>query len=43
LITGEGVDKATIKDIVFGWVATPTTAILIALVIFHIFRFAGMI
>ncbi len=43
LITGEGIDKSTIKDIIFGWVATPTTAIIIALIIFHVFRFAGMI
>lgn len=43
IITGEGIDKSTIKDIIFGWVATPTTAIIIALGIFKLFSVFGLI
>lgn len=43
IITGEGVDRKVIKDILFGWVATPTIAILISLVVFKIFSLAGLV
>jgi len=43
LIVGEGVEKSVIKDILFGWVATPLTAIGISLVLFKLFSLAGMI
>lgn len=43
LIAGERVDKSVIKDIVFGWVATPLTAIFIALGIFKAFSVFGLV
>jgi PiT family inorganic phosphate transporter len=43
LVTGEGIDKGVIKDIIFGWVATPTIAILISLVVFRLFHFVGLV
>ncbi|ASJ01418.1 inorganic phosphate transporter [Thermococcus gorgonarius] len=43
LITGEGVDRRVIKDIVFGWVATPTIAIIISLAVFQLFHFVGLV
>ncbi len=43
IITGEGVDRKVIKDILFGWVATPTIAILISLVVFKFFSLAGLV
>jgi len=43
LVVGEGVDKSVIRDILFGWVATPLTAIGIALVVFKLFSIAGML
>ncbi|ANF22585.1 inorganic phosphate transporter [Thermococcus piezophilus] len=43
LIAGEKVDKSVIKDIVFGWVATPLTAIFIALGIFKAFSVFGLV
>jgi len=43
LATGHGIDKKTIRDIVFGWVATPTIAIGISFVLFKVFEYAGMI
>ncbi|MCD6372010.1 MAG: anion permease [Thermococcus sp.] len=43
LIVGQGVKKSVIRDILFGWVATPLTAIGLALVIFKLFSLAGML
>jgi len=43
LVVGEGVDKSVIRDILFGWVATPLTAIGISLVVFKLFSIAGML
>jgi len=43
LLAGRGVERSVIKDIVFGWVATPLTAMFIALGVFNIFSFFGMI
>jgi PiT family inorganic phosphate transporter len=43
IITGGGVDKKVIKDILFGWVATPTIAILISLFVFKLFSLAGLV
>lgn len=43
LATGEGVDKETIKDIIFGWIATPLTAILLSLGTFKMFLLFGLI
>ena len=43
LIVGQGVEKSVIRDILFGWVATPLTAIGISLVVFKLFSLAGML
>ncbi|WP_457752331.1 anion permease [Thermococcus sp.] len=43
LVVGEGVDRSVIRDILFGWVATPLTAIGIALVVFKLFSIVGML
>lgn len=43
LLAGEGVDRSVIRDIIFGWVATPLTAIVISLVIFKAFALVGMV
>ncbi|ASJ10521.1 Na-dependent transporter [Thermococcus sp. P6] len=43
LLAGKGVEKSVIRDILFGWVATPLTAILISLVIFRLFALVGMV
>lgn len=43
LVTGEGIDRRVIKDIVFGWVATPTIAIVISLVVFQLFHLVGLV
>lgn len=43
LITGHGIEKSTIKDIVFGWVATPLTAVVISLAVFNLFKIAGLL
>jgi len=43
LLAGKGVEKSVIRDILFGWVATPLTAILISLVIFKLFALVGMV
>ncbi len=41
LLAGEGVDRSVIRDIIFGWVATLLTAIVISLVIFKAFALVG--
>ena len=43
LATGQGINRDIIKDIIFGWVATPLTAIFIALTLFELFSFAGFL
>ncbi|MDI3476149.1 MAG: inorganic phosphate transporter, PiT family [Thermococcaceae archaeon] len=43
LAAGESVEKSVIRDVVIGWVATPLTAIGIALVIFKLFSVAGLV
>lgn len=43
LATGHGINRDTIKDIVFGWIATPLTAIFIALALFELFSLAGVL
>ena len=43
LMVGQGVEKSVIRDILFGWVATPLTAIGISLVVFKLFSLAGML
>ena len=43
IVTGEGVDRRVIKDILFGWVATPTVAVLISLIVFRLFRLVGLV
>jgi len=43
VIAGEGVDRGVIKDILFGWVATPLTAIGISFLLVKVFSFAGML
>ncbi|WP_456420825.1 anion permease [Thermococcus sp.] len=43
LIAGQGVEKGVIRDILFGWVATPLTAIGISFVLVKLFSLAGML
>ncbi|WP_456367298.1 anion permease [Thermococcus sp.] len=43
LLAGRGVDKKVIVDIIFGWVATPLTAIGISFVLLKLFAIAGMV
>ena len=43
LLAGRGVEKSVIRDIIFGWVATPLTAIFISLVVFKAFAFVGLV
>ncbi|GAB6136699.1 inorganic phosphate transporter [Thermococcus prieurii] len=43
LLAGQGVEKRVIKDILFGWVATPLTAIVISFVLVKLFSIAGML
>ncbi|WP_297521805.1 inorganic phosphate transporter [Thermococcus sp.] len=43
LLAGRGVEKSVIRDILFGWVATPLTAIVISLVVFKVFAFVGLV
>ncbi|AIU69153.1 Na-dependent transporter [Thermococcus eurythermalis] len=43
LLAGQKVEKRVIKDIIFGWVATPSTAIVISFVLVKIFSLAGMV
>ncbi|CAI1492794.1 putative low-affinity inorganic phosphate transporter [Thermococcus nautili] len=43
LLAGQGVEKRVIKDILFGWVATPLTAIGISFALVKLFSFAGML
>lgn len=43
LLAGRGVDRKVIVDIVFGWVATPLTAIGISFVLLKLFALAGMV
>ncbi|MBP1911412.1 inorganic phosphate transporter [Thermococcus stetteri] len=43
LLAGRGVDKRVIVDIVFGWVATPLTAIGISFVLLKLFALVGMV
>jgi len=43
LLAGRGVEKRVIKDILFGWVATPLTAIVISFALVKIFSLAGML
>ncbi|NJE54251.1 inorganic phosphate transporter [Thermococcus sp. 21S9] len=43
LVVGQGVDRRVIRDILFGWVATPLTAIVISFVLVKLFSFAGML
>ncbi len=43
LLVGQGVDRRVILDILFGWVATPLTAISISYVLLRVIAFAGMV
>ena len=43
LLAGQGVEKGVIKDILFGWVATPLTAIGISFLLVKLFSSAGML
>ncbi|AHL23542.1 inorganic phosphate transporter [Thermococcus nautili] len=43
LVVGQGVDRRVIRDILFGWVATPLTAIVISFVLVKLFSIAGML
>jgi len=43
LAVGQGVDRRVIRDILFGWVATPLTAIGISFVLVKLFSLAGML
>ena len=43
LLVGEGVDRKVVVDILFGWVATPLTAIGISFVLIKLFSLAGMV
>ncbi len=43
IAAGEHVNKSVIKDVIFGWVATPTTALIISLVVFKLFSIAGLV
>lgn len=43
ILAGEGVERSVIRDIIFGWVATPLTAIMISLAIFKAFALAGLV
>ncbi|WP_297508420.1 inorganic phosphate transporter [Thermococcus sp.] len=43
LLVGQGVDRRVVLDILFGWVATPLTAVGISYVLLKVFAFAGMI
>jgi PiT family inorganic phosphate transporter len=43
LLAGRGVDRKVIVDIVFGWVATPLTAIGISFILLKLFALAGMV
>ena len=43
LVVGQGVDRRVIRDILFGWVATPLTAIGISFVLVKLFSLAGML
>ncbi|WP_297063365.1 inorganic phosphate transporter [Thermococcus sp.] len=43
LLMGQGVEKKVVRDILFGWVATPLTAIGISFVLVKLFSFAGML
>ncbi|WP_297536526.1 inorganic phosphate transporter [Thermococcus sp.] len=43
IVVGQGVDRRVIRDILFGWVATPLTAIGISFVLVKLFSLAGMV
>jgi len=43
ILVGQGVEKKVIRDILFGWIATPLTAIGISFVLVKLFSFAGML
>jgi PiT family inorganic phosphate transporter len=43
LLAGQGVEKGVIRDILFGWIATPLTAIGIAFTLVKVFSLAGML
>ncbi|WP_297550185.1 inorganic phosphate transporter [Thermococcus sp.] len=43
LLMGQGVEKKVVRDILFGWVATPLTAIGISFLLVKLFSFAGML
>ena len=43
LVTGHGINKKTLADIAFGWIATPLTAVFFALAIFKLFALAGLL
>jgi PiT family inorganic phosphate transporter len=43
LLVGEGIDRRVVIDILFGWVATPLTAMGISYVLFKLFAFVGMV
>ncbi len=43
LLMGQGVEKKVVRDILFGWVATPLTAIGISFILVKLFSFAGML
>ncbi len=43
LTTGGGVDRKVIWDILFGWVATPTIAIIISFIVYRLFAVVGLV
>ncbi len=43
LLVGEGVERSVVRDILFGWVATPLTAIFISFVVFKLFAVVGLV
>lgn len=43
LASGRGIEKEVVREIAVGWVATPTTAIVISLAMFKIFQFVGLV
>jgi len=43
IASGMKVEKGIVREIVIGWIATPTTALIIALGIFKLFQIAGLL
>ncbi|NJE25857.1 inorganic phosphate transporter [Thermococcus sp. MV5] len=43
LASGRGIEKEVVMEIAVGWIATPTTAIVISLAMFKIFQFVGLV